>query len=82
MLDVSNRWLEHNIGMFTPLEAEQPIRRFIDNLKRLFVHFANETKPVVENVGQRRWKHRDARNCETILFISLLIKQQSLNEIE
>lgn len=58
ILYMSSRWLEHNVVMQTPLETEPSVRRFVDDLKCLFVHFTNETKPVVENIGEIRQVHR------------------------
>lgn len=58
ILYMSSRWLEHNVVMQTPLETEPSVRRFVDDLKCLFIHFTNETKPVVENIGEIGQVHR------------------------
>lgn len=67
ILDVSNGWHEHNVGMHAPLETEPPVRGFIDNLESLPVYFANETEPVVEDVGQRHRERGVAGSCGTHL---------------
>lgn len=71
ILDVSDRWHEHNARMRAPLETEPPVRRFIGNLESLFVHFANEAEPVAEAVGQR-YRERQAIRDYRIGIIVLI----------
>lgn len=68
ILYMSSRWLEHNMVMQTPLETEPSVRCFVDDLKCFFIHFANETKPVVENIGEIGQVHLIVRLCETYVF--------------
>lgn len=61
ILEVSDRWHEHYVGMHAPLETEPSIRGFIDDPESFLVHFANETETVVEVVSQCHWVARVGR---------------------
>lgn len=74
ILYMPSGWLEHNVIMQTPLETEPSVRCFVDDLKRFFIHFTNETKPVVENIGEIGQVHRlIVRLCETYTYFIFTI---------